>query len=521
MLTPTCGHLDRAVYKHTLCAACYAISFLVEQDGVERVLYTPSPKQQLFHAATEPNVIMEGSRGGGKSLALRMDAHMRCMAMPGFKALILRRVMPELRRSHLVYIKSEADLLGAEYKQAVTTVHYANGSILVFGHCEDDAAVEKYLSSEWDGIYFDELVTFELRQFLLIAASARSTVESGRVAIIRGGTNPVGIGATWVKQYFLTKNPKREEAPDYIPDDYRAIKVNLTDNAHIDRDDYMKRLRSLPTEALRRAYAFGEWTVEGTFFPEWRESDPETGQEWHVIADLPTYKGRPLLSQPWLHITCVLDWGYARDGNPGYAVWFANMLDGSAIAFDEYIFSETSPSLVAAEMKARSVGYAHVEYIGDPAMWEERSGESIAETLARNGVSMSEADHTRKAGWIRVHTMLKEEMVVYPHSYPRLRFLRGGVGLNGASIGVPQLITNMPQMLADPKDPNDMRTAGVADDGPDDVRYFAMSRPYASPAPETIINPDVQEILDFIARKKLGQHRLGRESQRPTTRHAA
>src|SRR5690606_37395926 len=51
----------------------------VEKDGKRICLYKPTELQKRFHQSTTPNCIMEGSRGGGKSTAMRFDAHMRCL----------------------------------------------------------------------------------------------------------------------------------------------------------------------------------------------------------------------------------------------------------------------------------------------------------------------------------------------------------------------------------------------------------------------------------------------------------
>ena len=64
---------------------------LTDANGVETVLYEPRPKQQEFHARTEPNVLFWGGRGSGKSMALRWEAHARALSHPGFTYVILRR----------------------------------------------------------------------------------------------------------------------------------------------------------------------------------------------------------------------------------------------------------------------------------------------------------------------------------------------------------------------------------------------------------------------------------------------
>lgn len=485
---------------------CPAHSVSVVQDGVTKYLYCPNSKQQVaYHQATEPNVIMEGSRGGGKSHCMRWDAYVRCLTTPNFKALILRRTMPELRKSHLIHVDHETQQLCGQkvYNKSEFQVTFDNGSILVFGHCEDDAAIERYLSSEWDLIAFDELVTFELRQFLLISASARTKAKSGRIAFVRGGTNPVGVGATWVKEFFIDKNPSAEEAPDYIPADWRAIKVNLDDNPDVDQTSYDKRLRSLPTEALRRAYRYGEWVTEGTFFGEWRET--LEGKSWHVIDELPRFSGRPMLDTPWIEIVRAMDWGFS-DREPGICKWYACLPDNSAIAFKEFVFHSMDPREVAKEVLRRSAGMKVRYTVGDPMMFKCTTGESIAETMARAGLSMHEADNTRETGWVRMHAWLMETVNDGTGARPRLQVLKGG---RSDGLGCPATIRAIPSATV--KDTNLHDLEGPFEDPLDETRYFVMSRPTGSRKPRAQLPDNLPEDIRRIinGRQQTRRPRLG------------
>lgn len=447
------------------------------RDGVTKLLYCPNSKQQIaYHEAREPNVILEGSRGGGKSYCMRWDAYIRCLTSPGFKALILRRTMPELRQSHLTDVDHETQQLEGHkvYNKSEFTVQWTNGSLLMFGHCEDDAAIARYLSSQWDLLVFDETVTFTLRMFLLISASARTATKSKRISLVRGGTNPVGCGAAWVKEFFIDKNPDPEQIPDYIPADWRAIKVNLDDNPDVDQESYDRRLRSLPSDALRRAYRYGEWVTEGQFFSEWREK--LDGKEWHTIENLPTYNGKSFLKVPWIEIVRSIDWGFS-EREPGICKWYACMPDNTVVAFKEYVFFGTTPADVAIEIRKRSGGMKIRYTVGDPSMWGAKTGESIAETFAKNGVTMIEADNDRPNGWVRMHSWLIETHDDSSGPVPRLRFLRGG---RTDGLGCPHTIRAIPSATC--KETNLHDLVGPYEDPLDETRYFVMSRPSKSRA---------------------------------------
>ena len=56
----------------------------------------PFEKQKQFLRAKEPFVAYGGSRGGGKSYAVRLKASLLALRHGGIRILILRRTLPEL-----------------------------------------------------------------------------------------------------------------------------------------------------------------------------------------------------------------------------------------------------------------------------------------------------------------------------------------------------------------------------------------------------------------------------------------
>jgi len=475
----------------------------VEEHGERVCLYEPLPHQTKFHVSTARYCLMEGGRGSGKSKAMRNDAYIRCLSIPRFRALLVRRTFPELKKSHLMDVPFELKKLGLPDNAWHATDYVArfpHGSILQFGHCEDDNALTKYLSSEWEIIYYDELATFTERQWAFLNSSLRSPIPGYR-PVARGGTNPVGPGAGWVKRYFIDKNITQEEMPGYNPADYETIHSSMRDNPHVDREAYEQILNALPSEALRKALLEGEWTIEGQFFSEWKET--KDGKPWHVIDELPTVRGVPITQLPHIQIVRVIDWGYSKNGNPGVCLWFALLTDGSAIAFKEFVFREMLPSEVAAEITRQSEGLRIRYTVGDTAMWAEHEGPSIAERFENCGIGMMEADKNRIAGWVAAHTWLKDVLTRVDGNdqiveYPRLRFLRSGC---------PHTIRTIPSCVVDPKNPQDLLTIGE-DDAADCVRYFAQDR--GGPSKEKRTDPELEWIFNEINRRK----------RRSTSRHA-
>jgi hypothetical protein len=225
----------------------------------------------------------------------------------------------------------------------------------------------------------------------------------------------------------------------------------------------------------------------GAVFTEWKPRQDD-GRPWHVIPEMPRYRGQPIQFAPHIEIVRVIDWGYSAAGNPGICVWFACLPDGSAIGFQEYLFKETLPQDAAKEILRRSDGLRVRYTVGDTQMWAEHVGPSVAERFAQVGLSMVEADKEREAGWVEVHNWLRSRVNDGTGERPRLSFLE---------TGCETVIRTLPEMTLDPRHPQDIITVGVEDDGPDVVRYFVMSRPGRSgeAVPDHLPPPSAEQIL--------------------------
>lgn len=465
-----------------------ALTVTDNKTGKVTVIYVPNKVMEEFHEAEEPFCLTAGGRNSGKSHALRLDAHIRCLMHPNYRALLLRRSLPQLRNSHFSQMEVEGKLLGCPkpFNRSHYFLEYANGSKLQLTHCEDDAAVMNFLSQEWDWIGFDELTTFTFDQFIRIAASARTTATSGRKAYVRAATNPVGIGAGWVKRYFIDHSVTEEENPEYRAEEWKLVEANMDDNKHADIQNYERKLLMLPSESLRRAYRHGEWLVEGQFFSEWKErTNPPDPKEWHVVQEMPRmlYRGEmiPIVEVPWIQITMCLDWGYS-EAEPGYAAWIAHLPDGTALVFKEWVFTQRIPEVAAQIIKDKSKGLNVRKRMGDPMMWQERTGKSIAHLMAKGGVSMYPADNDRENGWMALHSWLVSTYDNGQGERPRLQFLAPQVG--DKTYGCPYAIRTLPSLQVDPKKPSDITEGqGVEDHAADALRYWASNWPSPSKEP--------------------------------------
>ena len=449
---------------------------VINEYGQETIIYEPDVAlhQPEFHASTVPNVLALGTRGTGKSLQLRMDAILRCLMVPNFHALILRRTMPELRRSHLVWIDYEMKMLSRHPHPFLHTTNMAqfdNGSTITFGHCETPADVLNYLSTQYGFVGFDELSTFTLEQFLQISASARAPADAPYQSVVRAGSNPLGLGADWMYAWFIDKTVRIEEYPDYNPDDFQMIFSKLEDNKHLDRERYTARLKNLP-EHVRRAWLLGERVMEGAYFPEFCKTKSVGGVTipWHTVKMLPIWKEKPALGLPWLNIYRSVDWGYFPD--PAVCHWHLVLPNKHKITFKEQTWTRTLAADVAKAIKQQSVGMHIVDTLCDPTMYIKTGNApySIAEIFEQNGVPVTASQNNRELYGYAIHEMLSTEI----DGHPSWQIVESAC---------PELVRTLPLMQMDKTD-----TRKLAD-GPDhwvvSCAYFGMSN--APPSRDPIV----------------------------------
>jgi phage terminase large subunit len=424
----------------------------------ERCRFVPLPRQMeaMEALAGAPIFVMiGGAAGGSKSKGLREIAHAECLKRPNFKVLLLRRTFGELQSNHIEDSTLEAPEMGAECVPSAKVVRYPNGSLLQFGHCETTTDAAKYLSSEYDLIIFDELVTFELTQFLLISSRARST-KPGVTPKVLCGTNPGGPQSHWVRMRFIDKTVDREEFPDYRPEEWAFIPSKLEDNPYLDQQ-YERKLLNLPPE-LRKAYRDGDWDIfPGQYFPEFRKAT-------HVSQTHVAYPPE------WPRLLSM-DWGFVKPGVVGW--WVQIPESGRLYREDEYVFTRTTAFEVGREIarRCKARGLQKIKYlVYDTAMEipQNDTGEATIETVRRGiraeklAIGTRPADKDRINGWQRLRHWFR----LAPDGQPWLM----------ASPHCGYFARTIPSLVSDETKPEDVDTDGE-DHAGDEARYLAMSMP--------------------------------------------
>jgi hypothetical protein len=146
----------------------------------------------------------------------------------------------------------------------------------------------------------------------------------------------------------------------------------------------------------------------------------------------------------------------------------------------EWKFKQLTPEKVAEGIleRRKELGIGRVSYtVGDPAMFSKTRGDSIAETMSRNGVTIRPGVNERELGWMRLMSAFQNA----PDGTPWLTY----------EPSCTYSLRSIPALLADKANPEDVDTK-LDDHAADAIRYWAMSRPSFTAAkpkePELIPN---------------------------------
>jgi hypothetical protein len=380
----------------------------------------------------------------------------RLHSIPKMQALLIRKTFPELERTHIRALRREAPELGWEWIESRKELALPNGSILECGHLEDEKAVQKYLSAEYDLIIVDEAVQIEPDFLMELMSRARTSNEAVKAA---GGaevwllTNPGGPSHGLLRDLFISHTPDTKRYPamakSYDPSQWVYVPAKLDDNPYLDPDYEhlsLTGLRKARYEQLRH----GDWdAAEGQFFEEFSSR---------------THARAVDVSLPVSGVVEAVDWGFT---SPGCVGWFVPLGDNHWHCLAEWKFRKQTAEEVAQGIKEhrKALGVEVAYTVVDPSMFNKTGhaqGESFAETFARFGVPCRKGHNDRLMGWPRLASWFKPA----PDGVPWLTF----------DPSCKYLVRSIPALLADKNDPEDVDSS-LDDHGADMCRYFVMSRP--------------------------------------------
>nr|WP_300128787.1 phage terminase large subunit [uncultured Butyricicoccus sp.] len=440
------------------------------------VLWSPQKRQADFLCRFEDEALYGGAAGGGKSEALVLEA-LRQVAVPTYRALILRKTYPELSelvdKAHRYY---PAAVPGAQWSEARHEWRFPSGAKIYFGAMQHPNDRFKYQGRAYDYIAFDELTHFTQDEYMYLLSRNRASGSGTRV-YMRASANPGGIGHGWVKARFLTPAPPMQtiwepvslRLPDGTVQQTRRSRVfvpsTVFDNQILLQNDpaYAARLAALP-EADKRALLYGDWDAfAGQVFCEWRSDAAHYAdrRHTHVIDPFPVPKH-------W-RIVRGFDFGYSRPFSVG---WWAVSPDNILYRIRElYGCTGTpnqglrwEPARIAREIRAverddPNIKGHTVRGVADPSIFDQSRGESVAEMMEREGIFFDPADNARIAGKMQLHH--------------RLAFDANGVPGLYVFHTCNHFIRTVPALVYDTANVEDVNTA-MEDHIYDETRYVAM-----------------------------------------------
>lgn len=480
--------------------------------------YTPFEMQVEFHGSGAKYPLMEGGRGGGKTLALLWEAIRECLTVAGCNCLLLRRTLTSIEKGGIEdhFTKYVPRELYRRYNASKHTVTFHNGSKLFFGHIKSDRDLLSYQGAEFLFIGWEELTQFQFSHWDYMKGSNRCPiktfwldgVEYKTKPRMAGATNPNGKGSQWVKALWITKRPQLNTAmaAGYDPRDYQAIHSTYENNPIYRNDaDYIKTLHDIRDPVLRAAWIRGDWNIlAGQYFSNW-DAWFDDKKNKYVGAHIKTR--RDIVFNDWDDRWIAVDWGFEHHC---VALWFARVTIRDPLAdvfrkgrteksiiicYRELVMRKMNEFLVAEKIVSKNWSSAEdfdpikSIYLSPDRFGKGKPEHSIASNMgdvfAENGLPRPErARNDRVDGWRLAYTLFDtNELFVLDNCI--------------------DTIESIPKLMRDEKDPEDAEKEGddLFLDVCEALRYGVMSYASKAPVPEEVqIAERLNQIKDPTAR---------------------
>lgn len=456
--------------------------------------YRPQPLQARLHACRANEILFGGAAGPGKSHALRFEALVMCLRVPGLRAYLFRRTVPELERNHILPALDQFPKVLGTYRDAKQRFEFLNGSMLNFCGCQREKDVFRFQGAELHMLFIDELTSFTEFQYDYLRGRLRCAIEvpaalRHKVPGVVCASNPGGVGHGFAKARFVDFAPAGEcrRAPVAEGGMLRCyIPGRLADNRLLmERDPgYIARLMALP-EPYRTAYLEGDWDVF-------------MGQAFGFSRRLHVVKPRPVPEDAPLFMT--FDWGY---GAPFSVGWWWVDADGRLFRFAEWYGSNGSPNqglrltdsqiaagIVEREARLGLAGRRLTRLCGPDCFAKKPDyrgggqGPSTAEVFAGAGVYLSPGDPSRTAKIRQFHE--------------RLRPREDGPPMLQVYDTCEDFIRTIALLSTDRRNVEDIDTTGE-DHVYDEACHVCMARPLAPGMVKTAEKPAAQLIDAVLA----------------------
>lgn len=473
-----------------------------------RTIWAPQDgSQKLFLGCPYREVLLEGTRGGGKTDALLMS-YAQFVGEgfgAGWRGIIFRETYKQLNDVVAKSNKWFRQIFpNAKFNETDLTWKWPDGEVLMLSYLRTPDDYWSYHGWELPFQGFEELTNWPTSTcYEAMRSCNRSSYGDDRMPRwIRSTANPWGVGHHWVKDRFIDKaesmQPIREEVVDpmtneriiltrcYIHSSWSENKVLLAADP-----SYIANLAQETDESKRKAWLEGSWDIaSGGILSAYWKKDVHVLQPFNIPAS-------------W-RLERSFDWGSSAPFSVGWwAISDGTVVDtpqgakkfpkGTYIRINEWYGCKEGPKQaqdvglemlaedVAKGIKAREAAMVAGGMItrrpspgpADSSIYTREDGHCIADSMAKQGVTWIEAEKSpgsRVAGWERIRTLLRNCLDEDE---------TGGVTIRTTPMENPGLfvfntcrhwIRTVPVLPRDPNKPDDADSS-AADHQADETRY--------------------------------------------------
>jgi phage terminase large subunit len=343
--------------------------------------YRPRGAAKALFTCKDPDVLIDGGAGTGKSIALLSKAYLVAEKYPGARILLVRKTRKSMTESVLVTWESKVvptshPCLQGASRRIRQSYDFPNGSSIVLGgmDSEHEAAV---MSTDYDMILVFEATELSESDFENLTTRLRNGVVPYQQIIV--DCNP-SHDKHWLKRRAdagrMTRLISRHEDNPLLYEDDGTVTAAGR--------NYLSKLEHL-TGARRKRLLEGRWVAaEGVVYEEFDES-------LHVIDPF-------AIPKDWRRIRSI-DFGFT---NPFVAHWYAIDPDGRMYLYREVYGTKRIVSDWANQ---------YIKPLSDGESFEATVSDHDAEdraTLEREGISTTAAHKAISPGIEAVAARLRK-----------------------------------------------------------------------------------------------------------------
>ena len=463
---------------------------------------------------TEPELLLEGNRGGGKTITLLMcyAVHVDKGYGASWRGIIFRNTYKALEdiinQSKKVFWRIWPT---ATFNETERLWKFPNGESLKFSQFANPDDYNTWHGQEFPFIGWEELTNYPTPACYMSMFSCNRSSQEGIPKIIRCTTNPSGPGKRWVKTRWALPNLRNTLQENLTDEDGFEVPNRLSlhfkfeDNLDLVRVDpkYMSRVRqSALNPEVRKAWVEGDWNSRsGGFFDESFNPDVHmipkfvipTG--WRFYRSLDWGFGAPYSYGVYAECneTCIVDLPPKKHLLNGIVVETPRQmtfLKGDIVrVFEDYGWAtgtahnkgvKKSPTVVAERLlKLEKKWGIHGFMKGGVAgvdLWNTQSDDNapIHQFEVRD-LKMDKADvsaGTRKGGLMTLVSMLENASPTYEDGSPRPREFPAIYFIESNNV---QALRIFMEITPDPENPDDF-PKGAEDHIIDEIRYMLSRR---------------------------------------------